>query len=60
MMKINLGFSLLEVLVAFLLMTSTSLLLVKQQWYIQKLFLQLSTQFDELIKLDNLFEQDDA
>jgi len=60
MMEKNLGFSLLEVLVAFSLMTSTSLILIKQQWYIQKIFLQLFAQTDSLIKLDNVFEQDDA
>jgi type II secretory pathway component PulJ len=59
-MEKNLGFSLLEVLVAFSLMTSTSLILIKQQWYIQKIFLQLFAQTDSLIKLDNVFEQDDA
>ena len=60
MMEKNLGFSLLEVLVAFSLMTSTSLILIKQQWYIQKILLQLFAQTDSLIKLDNVFEQDDA
>jgi hypothetical protein len=60
MMEKNLGFSLLEVLVAFSLMTSTSIVLVKQQWYIQKILLQLFAQTDELIKLDNVFEQDDV
>ena len=60
MMERNLGFSLLEVLVAFSLMTSTSLILIKQQWYIQKILLQLFAQTDSLIKLDNVFEQDDA
>lgn len=59
MMKRKHGFSLLEVLVAFSLMTGTSLILFKQQWYIQKIVLQLFAEANALIILDNLSECDE-
>lgn len=55
-MKRKHGFSLLEVLVAFSLVTGTSLVLLKQQWYMQKIVLQLFVEANALITRDNLSE----
>lgn len=43
-MYTNNGFSLLEVLVSLLLVTSTSLALLKQQWQMSQLVMQLQQQ----------------
>ena len=52
----NKGFSFTEVLVSLLLMTSVSLLLLKQQWQTRQLFNQRHGQLIALIELDNKSE----
>ena len=51
------GFSLTEVLVSLLLMTSTSLALFKQQWQVSQLFNQIHTRASALSQLDNAAER---
>lgn len=50
------GFSLTEVLIALLLVTSSALALFKQEWYISQLFYQLYAQMDILLQNDNMAE----
>lgn len=51
------GFSLTEVLVSLLLLTTTVLGLLKQQWYISQLFNQAHTRMCDLSQHDNLAER---
>lgn len=51
------GFSLTEVLVSLLLMTTTSLALLKQQWQVSQLFNQIHTRASALSQLDNVSER---
>lgn len=51
------GFSLTEVLVSLLLITTTSLALLKQQWQISQLFNQIATRANALSQLDNAVER---
>ena len=51
------GFSLTEVLVSLLLVTSSSLALLTQQWHVHQLLNQLSTRVNGLIQLDNRSER---
>ena len=51
------GFTLTEVLVSLLLMTSTSLALLKQQWQVSQLFNQINTRVSALSALDNAAER---
>jgi prepilin-type N-terminal cleavage/methylation domain-containing protein len=51
------GFTLTEVLVSLLLMTSTSLALLKQQWQVSQLFNQIHTRASALAALDNAAER---
>ena len=53
----NRGFSLTEVLVSLLLVTSTSLALLKQQWHTHQLFNQIYLHANALSLLDNASEQ---
>lgn len=50
------GFSLIEVLVSLVLMTTTALALLQQQWHSQQLFNQVSLQAGALLILDNAVE----
>lgn len=50
------GFSLVEVLVSLLLITSTSALLLRQQWQLSQLFNQLLISTQDLIQRDNDYE----
>jgi type II secretory pathway component PulJ len=52
----NQGFSLVDVFVSILLVSSLSLLLLKQQWHTSQLFNQTSLQMDALNHLKNAFE----
>ncbi len=56
-MSTNQGFSLTEVLVALLLITSTSLALFKQQWQVSQLFTQMHIRANALSQLDNAIER---
>ena len=47
------GFSLTDVLVSLLLLTSTSLALLKQQWQVSQFFNQLQTRVTALTQSDN-------
>lgn len=49
----NQGFSLTDVLVSLLLITSTSLALLKQQWQVSQFVNQLQTRAHLLLQLDN-------
>lgn len=51
------GFSLTEVLVALLLVTTTVLALFTQQWRVVQLFNQAHVRMDALLKSDNASEQ---
>ena len=51
------GFSLTEVLVSLILITTTSLALLKQQWQISQLFNQIATRASALSQLDNAVER---
>ena len=51
------GFSLTEVLVSLLLMTTTSLALFKQQWHVSQLFNQIHNRTGALSQLDNAAER---
>ena len=51
------GFSLTEVLVSLVLMTSTSLVLLKQQWQVSQLYNQVVTRAGALSQLDNVVER---
>lgn len=51
------GFSLTEVLVSLVLMTSVSLLLLKQQWHISQLFNQTQVHMALHIQAENLHER---
>ena len=53
----NQGFSLTEVLLSILLITSTSVALLKQQWQISQLFNQIHTRGNALSHLDNAVER---
>lgn len=56
-MSMNQGFSLTEVLVSLLLITSTSLALLKQQWQVSQLLTQMHIRADALSQLDNAAER---
>ena len=56
-MRNNQGFSLTEVLVSLLLVTSTSLALLKQQWQVSQLFNQLNTRINARSQLENEAER---
>lgn len=56
-MKTCQGFSLTEVLVSLLLMTTTSLALLKQQWHTNQLLNQVHFQTKALRVLDNASER---
>ena len=51
------GFSLTEVLVSLLLMTTTSLALLKQQWQVSQLVNQTQQRVSALTQLDNASER---
>ena len=51
------GFSLTEVLVSLLLMTTTSLALFKQQWQVSQLFNQISIKANAFSEFDNKTER---
>lgn len=51
------GFSLTEVLISLLLVTSSALALFKQEWQITQSFYQLYAQMDSLLQNDNLSEK---
>ena len=53
----NQGFSLTDVLVSLLLITSTSLALLKQQWQVSQFVNQLQTRTNLIVKLDNESER---
>ena len=53
----NQGFSLTDVLVSLLLITSTSLALLKQQWQVSQFVNQLQTRANLLLQLDNNTER---
>ena len=50
------GFSLTEVLVSLLLLTTTSLALLKQEWHITQFFHQTRIRMDALLQEDNAAE----
>ena len=56
-MNINQGFSLTEVLVSLLLITSTSLALLKQQWHVSQLFNHMNIRACALLEEDNVAER---
>ena len=56
-MNTNHGFSLTEVMVSLLLMTSTSLVLLKQQWQISQLANQAQLRTQASNQLDNICER---
>lgn len=47
------GFSLIEVLIALLLITGTSLILLHQQWQLSRLFSRVLIQSQTLVQRDN-------
>lgn len=51
------GFSLTEVLVSLVLMTTTSLALLKQQWQVSQLFNEIHLRANALSQLDNAVER---
>lgn len=51
------GFSLTEVLVSLVLIATTSLTLLKQQWQVSQLFNQIRLRTDALSQLDNASER---
>ena len=51
------GFSLTEVLLSLLLMTTTSLALLKQQWHVSQFLNQMYRRADALSQLDNATER---
>ncbi len=55
-MNTSYGFSLTEVLVALLLVTTTILALLTQQWRVAQLFNQVHVRMNVLLKSDNAFE----
>lgn len=56
-MSTNQGFSLTEVLVSLLLITSTSLALLKQQCHVSQLFTQMNIRAGALLEEDNAAER---
>jgi len=56
-MNTSYGFSLTEVMVSLLLMTSTSLALIKQQWQTTQLFNQMQSGIQLLNQSDNVAEK---
>lgn len=56
-MNKNHGFSLAEVLVSLLLLSTVFLTLLKQQWQLSRLFNQLTTRNMALLHSDNRNEQ---
>ena len=50
------GFSLIEVLISLLLVSTTSLALLQQQWHVSQLFNQSHIRMKALFELDNTFE----
>ena len=56
-MKTTQGFSLTEVLVSLLLVTTTSLALLTQQWHVSQLFNQAHVRMNCLLQQDNLAER---
>ena len=55
-MNTSRGFSLTEVLVSLLLLTTTSLALLTQQWHVSQLFNQAHTRMNDLLLSDNVAE----
>lgn len=53
------GFSLAEVLVSLLLLTTTTLALVTQQWHVSQLFNQTHDRMNGLLQADNIAEQNE-
>lgn len=51
------GFSLTEVLISLLLLTTTSLALLTQQWHVSQLFNQAHTRMNGLLRADNAAER---
>ncbi len=51
------GFSLTEVLIALLLVTTTSLALLTQQWHVSQLFRQAHSRMNALLQEDNAIER---
>ncbi|KTD21835.1 type IV pilus modification PilV family protein [Legionella londiniensis] len=51
------GFSLAEVLISLLLMSTASLALLQQQWQANQLLNQITRQTNTLLQLDNASEQ---
>lgn len=56
-MNTSRGFSLTEVLVSLLLVTTTSCALLTQQWRISQLFNQAHARMSELLESDNAEER---
>lgn len=56
-MKTTQGFSLTEVLVSLLLVTTTSLGLLTQQWRVSQLFNQANIRLNDLLQQDNSAER---
>ncbi len=52
------GFSLTEVLVSLMLVSTTSLALLTQQWQVSQLFNQAHIRMNTLAQLDNASERD--
>ncbi|ARH00749.1 type IV pilus modification PilV family protein [Legionella micdadei] len=51
------GFSLVEVVISLLLITSTSVLLLRQQWQLSQLLNQLLVKSAALVQTDNDYEK---
>jgi prepilin-type N-terminal cleavage/methylation domain-containing protein len=56
-MKSQKGFSLLEVLIALLLITSSSIVLLQQQWQLSQFLNQVISDSQALILSDNHYEK---
>jgi prepilin-type N-terminal cleavage/methylation domain-containing protein len=50
------GFSLTEVLISLLLLTTSSLALLKQEWHITQFFHQMYRRMDALLQEENTIE----
>lgn len=55
-MRLQQGFTLLEVLVSLMLMTTTSLAMLKYQWHLSQLFNHLQLRYQAFFYLDNASE----
>jgi prepilin-type N-terminal cleavage/methylation domain-containing protein len=50
------GFSLTEVLISLLLLTTSSLALIRQEWHITQFFHQIYYRMDDLLQEENTLE----